>query len=375
MVIAYLFVLTCYALSMLWLTIIWTKLPTFDPPQQPEAKDRITVVVPVRNEARNIEQLLRSIECQTLSVKAFEVVVVDDHSTDDTVARVEKFVRNSALDLKVIKSKEGEGTPKKRAIEQAIGQSYGHIIVTTDGDCIVGEKWLEMINQAFEDQAIQLVMGPVIYSIDNCLDKLQWVEFSALQGLSAVLLSISKPAMGNGANLAYRKTAFMEVGGFDGNRQYATGDDEFLVRKMAKKLGVQALSYLKTSKALVLTSPAQGTAAILNQKIRWSSKWRHQKELLAWMMPLLVLGINLLPILGVLAAWKGLMSFTIALLAWSIKGIGDMVFSRSVASYYGQQHSWIALIAAEIIYPVYTLFFGLGSIFGKYTWKDRRYNE
>ncbi|MEM8896426.1 MAG: glycosyltransferase, partial [Bacteroidota bacterium] len=331
----YLLLLTVYSFGLLWLTRKWNNLKEFGPTGNFDRGAFISVIIPVRNESENIEQLLSSIEKQTLSKESFEVIVVDDDSSDDTFIRVQDYACRSELDLKVISSEPGKSTPKKRALSTAISVSQGDIIVTTDGDCIAKRRWLESVNGAFDNSEIQMVLGSVTYTLEGFLDRLQWIEFSALQGLSALLLSMERPAMGNGANLAYRKSTFLSVGQFDGNDHIATGDDEFLVRKIATKYGSKSLQYLKSKDALIDTIPAKGLRQIINQKTRWSSKWKVQKESTAWLLPLAVLCINLLPIIGLVGIWAGYLSISTAVFGWLIKGFGDMIFARTIAGYFG----------------------------------------
>ncbi len=373
--IAFVSVMLAYAVALLFLTRKWLELPqSFY--EEVQEHLRITVVIPVRNEAESIIALLSAIENQSYPKEAFEVIVIDDQSTDDTFRLVEDFKNQSLLDIQLLSSNPTQGSPKKQAIELAVNKvSKGEIIVTTDGDCTVGVDWLKSINQTFKEDNTQLVMGPVAYEVESLADRLQWVEFSALQAMSGALLSLGVPSMGNGANLAYRKSAFMEVDGFTGNLDVTSGDDEFLVRKIAHQYGVKSLQYLKSTSAIVTTLPAQGVATIINQKIRWSSKWKHQSGTAPWLFPVMILLLNMMPLLALIGYACSFIELEVVVSGWVLKALGDMAIAQSSATFYDREHKWRDLILAEIIYPVYVLFFGIASIFGKYTWKDRKYNE
>ncbi|MEQ9300593.1 MAG: glycosyltransferase [Cyclobacteriaceae bacterium] len=372
--IAFVSIMLAYAVALLFITRKWLALPqSFDSPTGRQSK--ITIVIPVRNEAKNIITLLNAIQDQNYPKEFFEIMVMDDQSNDETYQLVNDFKNQSPLNIQLLQSNPKKGSPKKQAIELAIEASRGDIIVTTDGDCQVGPNWLNSINQAFERDHTQLVMGPVAYEVHTLADRLQWIEFSALQAMSGVLLALGLPSMGNGANLAYRKSAFVAVKGFKGNLNVASGDDEFLVRKMASKYGVKSLQYLKSTDAVVATEPAQGIQSIINQKIRWSSKWKHQPGTAPWLFPIVILLFNVLPLLGLTAYAYSFIELDILVSGWVLKGLGDIAFAQSSATFFNREHRWIDLIIAEIIYPVYVLFFGIASIFGQYTWKDRRYNE
>lgn len=367
-------VMLAYALALVALTRIWSRQPdasglTAAPPI------KISIVIPVRNESRHIVALLDCILLQEYPKDAFEVIVVDDQSEDETYSLVDRYRKNTPIEIQLLKSRAVQGSPKKRAIELAVSMSRGQVILTTDGDCRVGPYWLQSIDEVFNSTSCQMALAPVAYEVSSFTDRLQWVEFSALQGMSAVLLQLGTPAMGNGANLAYRKSAFTAVDGFEGNVDIATGDDEFLIRKIAKHQGIDAIAYVKSKRAVVRTPPARGWSAIMNQKIRWSSKWKHQTGTTPWLLPLAVMVFNLLPLLALIGGAAGVISLWAAIVGWALKGLGDMYFSASVARDLDRPHRTFDLLVAEIIYPVYVLFFGIASIFGKYTWKGRRYNE
>lgn len=364
-----------YAIALLIFARIWSRLPEHSIQAAAACQLKITIVIPVRNEASNILKLLNCIQKQKYPGEYFEVIIVDDQSTDNTYHLVNEFQKNSPIQLRLLKANPSKGSPKKQAIEMAVEASNGEVILTTDGDCQMGPDWLMIISQAFLSKDCKMVMAPVAYQLNSLNDRLQWVEFSALQGLSAVLLHLGIPAMGNGANLAYRKIAFNAVQGFDGNKEIASGDDEFLVRKIANKYGADAITYLKSPQAIVKTKPAQGWSKIKHQKVRWASKWKRQSGWQAWLLPLFVFLINLTPLIGFFAYAKSLFDLKFLLAGWALKGLADIWFSYTIGKFLQQSHRLVDLILAEIIYPVYVLFFGIASIFGKYTWKGRRYNE
>ena len=128
-----------YALCCLWL--IYLRPISDDLKSQIFGKTFLSVIIPVRNEAANIEALLTDISNQTYPKNAFEVIVVDDSSDDETVAIVKRFQEKKLLNLRLILLAEKTvASPKKRAIETAIKVANGVLIITTDGDCRVGEK-------------------------------------------------------------------------------------------------------------------------------------------------------------------------------------------------------------------------------------------
>src|SRR5690606_33041555 len=125
----------------------------------------------------------------------------------------------SAQGVKLIQHREGQtmNSYKKYAITQAIAQAHGDIMVTTDADCRMGKNWLSTDIQKFEESDCYMLSSPVSYSEEKSFfEILQTLEFQYLIGLGAAGIGNGAPTTCNGANLAYRRDIFYEVGGFNG---------------------------------------------------------------------------------------------------------------------------------------------------------------
>jgi len=242
-----------YFLANLSLVIIWLRNPIqssliVSPRLLGEVPKGLTVIIPVRNEAENILHLLLDLEKQTYSRHNYEVIVADDDSTDDTLKIVQEFQKNTNINLIInqLPPKTNNTSPKKRAIDSSINLASGQLIITTDGDCRVGEKWLESIANFQTKTGAYLVSCPVTFfeaqrhkdskaqkstilfpNIDLFFTNIQIIEFASLIGSGACAMFVQKPNMCNGANLTYLKSVFYEVNGFAGNEDLASGDDEF----------------------------------------------------------------------------------------------------------------------------------------------------
>ncbi len=231
-----------------------------------------SIIVPVRNEAQNILKLLHSLENQTYNSQNFEVIFVNDHSTDATTELIDKFSKTSDLNIQVLELEQKEylNSPKKMAIMQAMGISRGEFIFTTDGDCVLPPKLLHKYYHAFMNQAIQFISGPVTFletkeSIFGKLwEKIQIVEFASLLGTAAASIGMNSPNMCSGANICYRKSVFFEVNGYEGNLHLASGDDEFLMHKISKKYK-NGIVFLKDSEAVVLTNACENWSQFFKQ--------------------------------------------------------------------------------------------------------------
>lgn len=362
-----------YALFTLTLWITWLRLPTARTDGTLTAGPRITVVIPVRNEAGNIGHLLHDLSRQTYL--NFEVIVADDSSTDNTLAIVQDYARQSPYALHPLPlTNERSASPKKRAITQSIALATGDLILTTDGDCRVGPDWLASFAHFYAQTGAKLISGPVTFTTGQTItDALQTVEFSSLIGTGACTLALGYPTMCNGANLCYEKKVFTEVGGFAGVDHLASGDDEFLLHKIAARYPYD-VRFLKRAEAIVRTQPHRSWQAFYNQRKRWASKWRAYESLLPSLLAVFVFLSNAAPIVALVGWLLGSVDTTTALVSMGLKLVPELLFLRQVLLFLQKKSAVLAIPLTQLLYPVYVLFFGLSAQRKGYTWKGRKLN-
>lgn len=336
---------------------------------------RFSIVIPARNEALNIKACLDSILAQDYPTEFFEVIVIDDFSEDDTSFMV-KAVGHDHANVHLLSLadyyKPGEmNSFKKKAIEKAVSKAKGDWIVTTDADCIVPIQWLSLYNayiqQNLPDNKLVFIAAPVMFIKESgVLNEFQVLDFLALQGITAAAVGAGKHSMSNGANLAFEKSAFIAVGGYQGVDQIASGDDMFLMHKMKVTLS-NRIGYLFNPGAIVLTKAMGNWKDFIMQRIRWSSKARYYDDDSIFWVLLLVYLYNLsILILLVVGEYRSLL-ITIA-----FKTFFEMFFLEPVTQFYkmpGQLHYFPLY---QPIHIVYTLVAGLFGQIKTYTWKGRR---
>ena len=353
---------TCFLLTN------WIKTKYFYPTTV-SVYEFITIIVPVRNEEENILALLKGISEQTYPKHRFEVIVADDSSTDNTSTIVKNYAANASISIRLIKVIDGNG--KKKAIETAISKSEGTLIVTVDGDCLVKANWISTINAYYQNYKPKMICGGVTFwGEHNFFEKMQTIEFASLTGSGAACLKAGFPNMCNGANLAYEKQTFFEVGGFTGNETIASGDDEFLMHKMAN-IYPGKVHFLKSSETVVYTKPRKSINEFISQRRRWASKWKHYQFRSIKLLALFIFFYNSLLILTFAMSITGVYSWNAWFIPVVFKMLTEYVFLRIVLFYFGKRINLFIFMVTALVYPFYVVIFGLISRRESYQWKGR----
>jgi cellulose synthase/poly-beta-1,6-N-acetylglucosamine synthase-like glycosyltransferase len=205
----------------------------------------------------------------------FEVIVVDDFSTDNTGAIVTEL-QQEFDNVKLIRLEDHINSKlnsyKKKSIELAVSFAKHEWIITTDADCIAKNTWLQMLDAFIRKTNAVFIAAPVKFiNSGSFISIFQCLDFISLQGITAASVSAGLLSMCNGANLAYKKEAFYAVGGFKDVDNIASGDDMLLMHKI-KKHFPDRLAYLFSKDVIVSTPPMPDWKSFINQRIRWASK-------------------------------------------------------------------------------------------------------
>ncbi len=338
----------------------WNRRPDVPSPSGGR-EPRISIIVPVRNEERNLGALLDSLAA--LEDRNFEVIVVDDHSEDETVRIVTEASRQG---LRLIPN---EGHGKKSAITTGVRSARGSIIAVTDGDCRVAPGWLKEIRRHFHDPRRMLVFGGVrLEGDESFFHKLQEIEFASLMGSGAATALLGVPTMCNGANMAFRKKAFREVGGYQGNLFIPSGDDEFLMRKIRKRFPA-GVGFMRSQDALVTTRVQPDLRSLLNQRIRWASKWKYNSSVLARLTAVFVVGLQVAAVVNLCLIFTP--AVRLALFLLSVKLILEGAFLLQVCRFSRVSWRWTAFFALQVLYPPYVIGVSIASFFYGFEWKKR----
>lgn len=355
-----------YSGLFIWLTLRWRMIPY---QRYYSHTEGVTILIPVRNEAKNIRGLLEAINHQKFDLEKLEVIVIDDHSEDDTIQEVTLAAMHARYRLKCLQLANDQ-FGKKWASTMGVEYASHDIILCTDGDILPGVSWVKTMTAPLTSGKLMMVSGPVSMTGRSFIERIQQIEFSGLIGIGAITLDLSKPTMCNGANMAYRKEAFKKVNGYMNNLHIPSGDDEFLLQKIHKQYPGKA-AFVK-SKSAVVKTPTKATAGQLwNQRVRWTGKWRHHNNL--FISSLAILSFLIFVLLSFVPFWALFQSVIFGLLLFTFKFISEYLYVYHLTRFHGIKIRLTDAILLSLIYPVYVVFLGIASIFGRYSWKGRNY--
>ncbi len=367
-------IITGYLTLILWLIQGLIKLP--DTVVLPEGKTLFSLVIPYRNEARRLPDLLESIAHLSYSKTLFEVIFVDDASSDNSFELVSKFAENHPeISIILLENQRQTLSPKKDAILTAITRSNMEWIISTDADCILPKNWLHAYDSQIRTGNPVFVVGPVSYARDRgFLYHFQQYDWMSLIGTGIASIGNQKPLLCSGANMAYSKEAFFEVKGFQGNDHIARGDDVFLLHKMRRQFP-NRISFVNTAHGLVQTFATDTWKSLLNQRVRWARKSGHiNSHLLQW-VGIVVAASNLGLVITFVAGFLDSKWFWMYSLGLVIKFIVDTIFIQKLIHKLRVNLHFPYWLISSFLYPFYLVFIGFASLISGYHWKGRSFDK
>ena len=335
----------------------------------------ISIIVPFRNERENILRNLESLENQNYPADKFEIIYVDDNSTDGSFELLNSGRKKS--NLKILKLADSINTisNKKRAIQFGIENSCGSIIVTTDADCTYKQKWLKTLLSEFDSQTV-FISGPVEFEDSSSIfGKTQLIEFEGLVLAGAGLIGYGKPAICNGANIAYRKKLFNQLNGFEDNFSISSGDDVLLMQKAAiQKQG--KIKFCWNNDALVSTGSNQSLRDFMNQRKRWAGKgFAFPDKFLVFQLIIIFLFYAGLLIQTFLALFMYPLLWLTLIISVFIKMSMEYYIIKKGESLFSIKTNILIFILTELMQVPYIILSVLNGLFGKFEWKDRKFKK
>lgn len=329
---------------------------------------KVSVLIAARNEEKNIEKLLQTIYNQTFPKELYEVIIVDDHSEDDTRIKVNNFINNHKdINIRLL---EATSEGKKKAISQALHNAENELIMVTDADCELNSEWIETVVGFYQDKKCKMILAPVLLSpANNLFEKMQVLEHLSLIASTAGSANIGFPVMCNGANMAYERISALEVEKLRHDFNIQSGDDMFLLEQFVKKYGSKNVKFLQNKSAIVKTKACKNIKEFIRQRRRWVSKSKSYTNSKIILTALVVLFFNLSIVSLFLSAFFIPALWSLYILLTLLKFFIDFPILKNITNFMNQGKILKWTLPLEFIYPFYAVFTAISGLLLKVNWK------
>lgn len=332
----------------------------------------VSVIVPFRNEAENILNTYNSLTNQNYPPDRYEIIFVDDNSQDDSYNKLKKEIKSSNVKLLSVPDDYSINAHKKRAIRYGIENAEGEFIITTDADCIHNSDWLKSLLSFFDEQT-GFVSGPVEFNSDKSLfSRMQKLEFAGLVITGAGLIGAGSPTICNAANIAYRKNAYDDAGGFTFQMNLSSGDDELLMQKIHKNTNYK-VQFALDKDAIVKTSANSTINEFYQQRKRWASKGLfYNDRTLIFKLILIYLFYTSLPVQLIIGIFYSPVFIIVLTVSVLLKMLFEFCLLKKGSKLIFNAKNPDVFLLSEIIHIPYIIIAGISGALGNFVWKNRK---
>ena len=351
----------------------------FHPAGRNKKRYPVSVIIAARNEQDNIEHILQDLTVQKYPKQLYEVLVADDNSTDQTTTIVKRFCKsNKNFKLVSIKDIPTGYSPKKYALECAVKKSRGEIILATDADCRVTPHWIPAMVSYFTPD-VGFVAGfsqlGQKHASQNLLERLQAFDFLQLMSAMTATFNLGHPLAASGQNMGYRRTAFLQVGGYSKVAHRISGDD-ILMMQLVRKYTNKSLLFAAHPDAYATSKPHRTLKNLLNQRKRWASNGAYQVfcNIPFFIYLILVFLVNSILFFAALFTLFYGAGLQILGLCFLIKAGAEFAIAMRSTHYFNRIDLLRYFPLWFLVQMPYIVISGLFGTFGKFNWKDRNHS-
>ncbi len=363
------------ALALAYLGLIlflrrgWGAVEAFDLKSN-RFKTTVSILIAARNEEDKIFNTIKDILAQDYPADLVELIVVDDHSSDQTSEIVLSFA-DRGVKLIVLNEDKPLNSYKKKAITEAIKLSDSQLIITTDADCRMSPSWLKTIIGFYESGNYKMISSPVIYFEEKSIfEEMQTLDFLFLSGLGAAGIGNKMPSTCSGANLAYQRKVFYELKGFQGIDELASGDDELFLHKVAS-VYPDGIGFCKSRDAIVYTHAKSDMKEFIQQRKRWASKSTKYKNKAIVLIGVSVWIFNFMIFLSSILGFFNPFFWYLCLISIIIKAFAEMTLLIPLCRFARRSVLLWYVPILTVLHMFYLMYIGIAGNSGKYNWKGR----
>ena len=312
---------------------------------------QISVVIPFRNEANHLPQLISAI--QDLSIQPLEIIWVNDHSEDNSYHHLQHLPNHHK-----IYSLPADVIGKKNALKYGIEMSKGKYILTWDADIVINANYFKSIQN---EPITSLLILPVQMHGRNWKEVFYELDYYFVNALNKGLSSLLQPFIANGANLLFEKEKYFSTASYKYPPTIASGDDMFLLHDF--KLQNYDCRISTTSELIAVTAAPKTFNDFLQQRIRWAQKTPQLKDKHLRIVSYLGITVILLYLFSLLSDKYLLCIF--------LKILLDCLFLIPFLIVIQRKNIIPFIPVFSILHPFYILYISLAVKFKKVNWKNR----
>ncbi len=333
----------------------------------------ISIIVAFRNEVNNLPHLFESFSKLNYPIDKFEVILVNDHSSDNSYEIAKSLQKQYGLNNIKIISLSNDFQGKKNAINLGIANSKYEVIATTDADCMVNEMWLRSIAQSIATDKNRFISMPVILeSNGSFIQNFQQIDFLMLNSIGGASMLAGLPIMSNAANMAFYKSDYIQFHSSQIGSDSESGDDMFLMFYIKKLYhSKNSCMFVNSANAIVVTKPQINFSELISQRIRWSKKAKYYKDLNTIIVGGLLGAFHFLITLYSLVILFNSSLILGLLIVLLFKLIVEIIFYHTINKLYHLKVNYIDFILSSIFYSYFTSYIMVLSIFSSFNWKGR----
>jgi len=350
-----------------------------------------SIIVSARNEAENLPACLDSLLSQDMPVGRYEVAIADDRSADATPQILrEAAAKHPNMRVVTITETPPGISPKKHAVTTAIAASKNEIIAFTDADCVVPPTWLSSLDKCFADGDAAMAQGITTYSFRPGMNRLFWglqsVDFLSHGIIAAAAIAADLPINSNANNLAFRRSVFEAIGGYDANAEVVPGDDDQLLQRVwaygknLRKSGAVDKDSVRPNRIVFMTDPAGAVetaptptvAMLFEQRRRWGAVTVHYGARQIALLSAVFAFYLTIAATAVISIFSPAVYLPIFLSLMLVKLTGELVLMIPGSRIFQKKHLRKYIVPASIIQLPVTLASVIFGVFGGFKWKGRK---
>ncbi len=333
----------------------------------------VSVVICAHNEERNLPDCLKRLEAQQYPHESVEFIIVNDRSRDRTQEIIQKYTdKDKRFKSITIEDRIPDFAPKKRAIDMAIRQARGEIILLSDADGRPGPEWVKSMAAYFSADT-DMVLGYAPYTVKpagHFAKKILALEYLSHATVAAASTGLGYPATCVGTNMAYRRELYFEIGGFGKFKAHISGDDDLFLTRVREAVRYK-IKYATEKETHVYNNPPQLWRKFVHQRTRYASKGLdYPLKMKAGLFMLFI--FNLLLFSGLVAVFFNLKLFTATLPAFLLKGIFEFVLIRKAGKTLRDSRNLHLFPVAFLMHIPYLLFFSVLGQFKQFRWAEEK---